>query len=130
MVIVDSDVIIWVLRGDATYQERFAEMVRSEKGKAAVTPVQYAEIMAGVKEKERAVTEVFLESFICLPIDANVGLRAGEYLHRYAKSHSVHLPDALVAASVSLGNHTLWTANTKHYPMLHAADLYRNAAFR
>jgi len=53
----------------------------------------------------------------CVPIDAEIGRRAGEYLRLYAKSHGVELGDALIAATASIHGLTLWTRNRKHYPM-------------
>jgi predicted nucleic acid-binding protein len=52
-----------------------------------------------------------------VPADGPVGLRAGEYLRRYRKSHAVELGDALIAASAVASGARLWTRNRKHYPM-------------
>ena len=46
-----------------------------------------------------------------------IGRKAGAYLRSYAKSHSVQLGDALIAACASVENLQLWTLNRKHYPM-------------
>jgi hypothetical protein len=54
---------------------------------------------------------------VCVPADAAVGRRAGEYLRRYRKSHSVELGDALIAATAVVSGAMLWTRNRKHYPM-------------
>ncbi len=53
----------------------------------------------------------------CISIDAKIGVRAGEYLRQFAKSHHLELGDALIAATASLHNVSLWTRNRKHYPM-------------
>jgi len=53
--------------------------------------------------------------------DAAIGRRAGEYLHRFAKSHPVEPGDALIAATASLHNLKLWTRNRRHYPMTDVA---------
>jgi predicted nucleic acid-binding protein len=52
----------------------------------------------------------------CVPIDAPIGQRAGDFLRQFAKSHHLKLGDALIAASASV-NLTLWTRNRRHYPM-------------
>jgi hypothetical protein len=43
--------------------------------------------------------------------------RAGDCLHRYRKSHSIELGDALIAFAASLNRATLSTRKRKHYPM-------------
>ncbi|HMD31061.1 MAG TPA: PIN domain-containing protein [Candidatus Acidoferrales bacterium] len=53
----------------------------------------------------------------CIPIDTEIGERAGDYLRECAKSHHVELGDALIAATASLHNLALWTRNRRHYPM-------------
>jgi hypothetical protein len=52
-----------------------------------------------------------------VPIDSQIGVRAGEYLRQFAKSHCVELGDALIAATVSIHKLELWTRNRRHYPM-------------
>jgi predicted nucleic acid-binding protein len=42
----------------------------------------------------------------------------------YAKSHSVTLADAFIAATTKLSRAQLWTMNTKHFPMISAEELY------
>lgn len=81
------------------------------------TAVQWAEIHAGVRPGEEALTEAFLEARGQIVLDAAAGRRAGAYLARYAKSHGLELTHALVAAAASTSGIRLWTLNRKHYPM-------------
>jgi predicted nucleic acid-binding protein len=53
----------------------------------------------------------------CIPIDLEIGEQAGQYLKQYAKSHSVELADALIAATAAVHKADLWTRNRRHYPM-------------
>ena len=127
MVIVDTDVLIWVLREHADYRKRLIALAQREQTGIGVTPVQYAEIFAGAKEKERASIETLFDLLKPLPLDAQTGRIAGDLLHRYGKSHGLHPGDALTAAVAMHGGHRLWTLNRKHYPMLEDAWLYRAA---
>ena len=54
---------------------------------------------------------------VCVPVDAEIGRKAGEYLRLYRRSHGVELGDALIAATASAHGLKLWTRNRKHYPM-------------
>lgn len=81
------------------------------------TPVSIAEIFAGVRKSENARVETLFLVLETLPISEAIGKEAGRYLHKYSKSHSLELGDALVAASASVAGLALWTLNKKHYPI-------------
>lgn len=125
MVVVDSDVIIWILRGDRQIADRFKSAVVENTGKVFVTPVQLAEVFAGILPKEKAVVDDFFESLEVLAIDERSGKLAGEFLNKFGKSHNVTLVDAFIAAVSRVNGCELWTRNRKHYPMFKEADFYQ-----
>ena len=59
----------------------------------------------------------FFDNLYFLPIDDEAGIKAGEYLSNYSKSHNVKIADALIAASAFINKAKLYTQNKKHYPM-------------
>jgi predicted nucleic acid-binding protein len=79
--------------------------------------VSFAEIWAGLRPGEEAVTEAFFHARGDVVLDAVVGRRAGAYLSRYARSHALEIADALVAAAATTAGLRLWTLNRRHYPM-------------
>jgi predicted nucleic acid-binding protein len=79
--------------------------------------VVVAEVFAGLRAGEEAATESFFGARGDVVIDGTTGRRAGSYLARYARSHGVHVADALVAAAAATAGLRLWTLNRKHYPM-------------
>jgi hypothetical protein len=81
------------------------------------SPISAAELWAGARPAEHETLSRLFGSLMCVPADAEIGRRAGDYLRRYRKSHGVELGDALIAASAVAGNAMLWTRNRKHYPM-------------
>src|SRR5947207_208542 len=116
-VLVDSDILIEVSRGrDAGLVSRWTELSRSDVA-ILYSPVTAAELWAGVRPTEQdALNDLFL-ALTCVPIDAETGRQAGDYLRRYRKSHAVELGDSLIAAGAVLNGALLWTRNRKHYPM-------------
>lgn len=122
MVIFDSDVLIWILRGNERIKKRFNELVEFAGGHIYVTPIQVAEIMAGVRQSEKTDTEIFMKSLHCVEIDFSAGELAGQFMNKYGKSHNVTISDSLTAASVYLHKFKIWTLNRKHYPMLGKQD--------
>jgi predicted nucleic acid-binding protein len=116
-VLIDSDILIEVSRGRNTdLLSRWLELGASD-ALIVFSPVSVAELWAGARPAEHAVLEALFEALVCVPVDAAVGRRAGEYLRRYRKSHSVELGDALTASSAVASGARLWTRNRKHYPM-------------
>jgi predicted nucleic acid-binding protein len=79
--------------------------------------VAWAEVHAGVRPGEEALTQSFLEQRAEVVIDADTGWRASQYLVRYAKSHGLELADALVTAAATSSGQSLWTQNHRDYPV-------------
>jgi hypothetical protein len=115
-VLVDSDILIEVARArDQSLLARWDELSRSD---AAVlcSPVTIAELWYGARPHEHKALEDLFASMTTIPIDAEIGRRAGEYLRQYARSHRIELGDALIAATAAIHKVELWTRNRRHYP--------------
>ncbi len=116
-VLIDSDVLSEVSRArDAALLSRWDELSRSSAA-LLCSPVTVAEIWHGARPHEHRTIEALFAALDCIPIDTEIGKRAGDYLRQYAKSHHVELGDALIAATASLHQLELWTRNRRHYPM-------------
>jgi len=115
-VLLDSDVIIWFLRGRVDIKEKLQKFFMQEP--IYTTPVSVAEIYAGLRSNESKMIKEFFNQLNVSTITYDIGCMAGEFLNKYSKSHGVELGDALIAASVLTFNLKLWTLNSKHYPML------------
>jgi predicted nucleic acid-binding protein len=115
-VLLDSDVIIEVLRGNARIG---AIMEDLEQGGVPTycTAVSWAEVYAGLRAGETPVTDEFFDARGEVVLDARAGRQAGAYLARHARSHGVGIADALVAAAAATAGLRLWTLNRRHYPM-------------
>ena len=98
-VLVDSDILIDVSRGrDTTVVSKWIELSESDSV-ILFSPVTAAELWAGARPAEHPALEALFDALVCVPTDAAAGLRAGEYMSRYGKSHTVELGNALIAAS-------------------------------
>jgi predicted nucleic acid-binding protein len=115
-ILLDSDVIIQWLRGRDPCTREMIALIESHAD-LCWTPVSIAEILAGSRKSEEGqIAELFLV-LEALPLTVEIGQKAGAYLRTYAKSHSVELGDALIAATAWSSDRRLWTLNRKHYPM-------------
>ncbi|HKV23388.1 MAG TPA: type II toxin-antitoxin system VapC family toxin [Candidatus Acidoferrum sp.] len=116
-ILIDSDILIEVTRGrDREILERWTAISDSEVVPWC-SPVTVAELWHGAREHERGALRGLFGTFVCIPIDLEIGERAGEYLQKYGKSHNVELGDALIAATAAVHKAALWTRNRRHYPM-------------
>jgi predicted nucleic acid-binding protein len=116
-VLIDSDILIEVSRArDRAILSRWDELSRSDTA-VLCSPVTVAELWHGVRSQERVTLEALFAAIDCVSIDTQIGMRAGDYLRQYAKSHHVELGDALIAATAAIYKLKLWTRNRRHYPM-------------
>jgi predicted nucleic acid-binding protein len=119
--LVDTDVLIWNLRGNAKAAERL-----DHAGGFVLSAVSYMELIQGVRDKaELAVLRRSLRYWgaSVQPLDQEISARAIFLMETYALSHGLQMADALIAATaISLGA-TLVTANDKHYRMIDGLDI-------
>jgi predicted nucleic acid-binding protein len=116
-VLIDSDILIEVSRArDAAILARWEQLSRGDTP-LLCSPVTVAELWHGARPHEYATLNALFAAIHCIPIDARIGIRTGEYLRTFARSHHVELGDALIAATVSVHELALWTRNRRHYPM-------------
>jgi predicted nucleic acid-binding protein len=116
-VLIDSDVLIEVSRG--LDEKLLAEWRRLSDSDAVLlcSPVTITELWHGARSHEHKLLDALFTSLVCVPIEREIGRKAGDYFRQYSKSHHVELGDALIAATAFVSNAELWTRNRKHYPM-------------
>ncbi len=115
-ILFDSDVVIEYLRESPRVVSEVDQLVASS-AILAVTPVTEAEILQGLRSHERMKTEKLLGSMDCLDLNRQVGRLAGQYLRKFARSHGLEVPDALIAAAAVVHRFSLCSFNWRHYPM-------------
>src|SRR5207247_6718703 len=107
-ILLDSDVIIEWLCGHQPFVEQIPKLIETH-AELFWTPVSVAEIFAGVRKGEENTAANLFLLLEPISISTDHGRKAGAYLKSYAKSHSVELGDALIAACASTGGLRLWT---------------------
>jgi predicted nucleic acid-binding protein len=116
-VLVDSDVIIEVLRQrNSEIMRSWVELVDSSEA-VICSPVSVAEVFHGMRNRERDALETVFSAMICVPVEQDIGRRAADYLRLFHPSHGIELGDALIAATANRHGLALWTRNRKHFPM-------------
>jgi predicted nucleic acid-binding protein len=114
---VDSDVLIWHLRGERKAL-RFLQRLRdSEENELWTGAMQRAEVVFFMKPEEETATLLFLSQFKTASIDQRIVDAAATLYRRWQPSHGLDINDALLAATILQTGGQIFCLNTKHYPM-------------
>lgn len=119
--IIDTDVLIWYLRGNETSKKTVEENIPF-----SISVVTYMELVQGMINKtEMKKFQKQLRSWNVniIQIDKEISARAMFYVQEYALSHSMMLADGLIAATAVQYGEILLTANDKHYKYLPTIEL-------
>lgn len=114
---LDSDVLIWHLRGERKAL-RFLQRLRdSEENELWTGAMQRAEIVFFMKPEEETATLLFLSQFKTASIDQRIIDAAATLYRRWQPSHGLDINDAILAATIMQTGGQIFCLNTKHYPM-------------
>jgi predicted nucleic acid-binding protein len=111
--LVDTDVLIWHLRGHARATRRLDAL-----GALMLSSVSYLEVLQGMRNKaELLAVKKMLErrSATLLPITEVITLRATGLMESLTLSHGLQLGDALIAATAIEHRLAVLTANVRHF---------------
>jgi len=114
--LLDSDVIIWHLRGRKEVTEMLRDLQRF--GVPACSALTVIEVQLGVKKGEEEKTDRFLRSLMVFDVNREIANQAALLIRGYkAKGIKIEVPDAVIAGTCILNDLVLVTYNTKHYPI-------------
>jgi predicted nucleic acid-binding protein len=119
--IFDTDVLIWVFRGNP----RSAALVE-ETEERFLSVVSYMELLQGAQDKAevRAIKAFLADAgFQMTPLSENIGHRASIYMEEFGLKAGMKLGDALLAATAVENHLTLCTTNRRHYRPISELEL-------
>lgn len=112
--LIDTDIVIDFLRGE----EQAVSHFKAESEGICFSAITVAEIYSGIKdETEETEVERLFSIFPVIPTTIEIARAAGKFVQQYRPSHSVEIPDAIIAATCLVTGSELSTLNVKHYPM-------------
>ena len=112
-ILVDTDVLIWHLRGYPQATKRLNQLPA-----LILSSVSYFELLQGMRNKVelQALKKMLaLRSAQLLPVTPTITERAGALLEALTLSHGLGMGDALIAATALEHGHSVLTANLKHF---------------
>lgn len=114
-VLIDTDVTIDFLRGEAYAQPLLAGLWRD--GRAVLSVLSVYELSAGMKENEKVQTHNFIDACTVEQVSQDIALKAGELYRKYrGKGVTLTSLDCLIAATALVKGYKVATRNVRHYP--------------
>jgi len=116
MMIFDTDMFIWVQRGNTK-----AALIMENTIERYLSIQTYMELFQCAKNKKQHTTiKNFLTDFCfkVLPLTENIGHRASIYVEEYTLAAGIRSGDAIIAATAVENNMMLSSGNTKHFRII------------
>ena len=115
--LVDSDVLIWVLRNRQDTISVLNQLVEETGEPVACSAVSVLEIWAGTRPAEFSKTGLFLDALEAVPVDRTIARSAADLLRKHKRHNSPRdWVDAVIAATALHHGIPLLTYNRKDYP--------------
>ena len=114
--IVDTDVLIWYMRGD----KNAFKVIENLNG-FYTSVVTYIELVKGLRNKSELIElrKAFrLWNTKILYINEEISSKAMFYIERHYLSHSLQLTDALIASTAITNGLSLLTGDDKYYKVI------------
>ncbi|MFA5454369.1 MAG: type II toxin-antitoxin system VapC family toxin [Sulfurimonas sp.] len=116
--LIDTCIIIDYLRDSSK--------VDLSKKEILINPIVELEILQGVRNKKEQKDALrFMEQFQHIEYTSECFDLAKILLLRYSLSHSLKIPDALIAASCLIYDLELWTYNLKDFAYIEEMKIYQ-----
>jgi tRNA(fMet)-specific endonuclease VapC len=121
MILFDTNILIEIYKDNAKIIEA-AKQIGQEN--IAVSDVTCAELLYGARnKKELQAIRKDLNKLTVLPIQSSISSLAVELVEKFALSHKLSLPDALIASTAITYNVKLYTLNIKDFRFLKDVNL-------
>jgi tRNA(fMet)-specific endonuclease VapC len=113
MILCDTNIFIEIYRDNL-------QIIKTAKSigqhSIAISDVTCAELLYGARnKKELQAIKKDINKLVVLPIDAEISSMAVQFIEKYALSHRLTLPDALIAATAISYKVELYTLNLKDF---------------
>jgi predicted nucleic acid-binding protein len=114
---VDSDILIWHLRGERKAFNLLKRLRDREKVELWTGAMQRAEVVFFMRPAEEEATLLFLSQFQTAPVDQWIIDKAGDLYRRWNPRNGTDINDAILAATAMKAGGKIYTLKTKHYVM-------------
>ncbi|MDR6563547.1 MULTISPECIES: type II toxin-antitoxin system VapC family toxin [unclassified Arcicella] len=121
MILCDTNIFIEIYRDNVDIIQNVKAIGQHN---IAVSDVTCAELLYGARnKKELQIIRKDLNKLIILPIDIDISAMSVQLIEKYALSHKLSLPDALIASTAIIHDIELYTLNLKDFKFLDKVKL-------
>ncbi len=121
--LVDSDVLIWHLRGLPRATQRLDRLPR-----LTISAITYLELLQGMRNRAELLAvqrSLAMRNTERLPVTPMITERAIDLMERLSLSHGLGMGDALIAATALEQGLPLITGNIKHFSPIEGLTIDR-----
>jgi len=120
MIVLDTNVLIEILKGN----EKTIKKVESFTDTLCISSISVMELYYGALNKtELNKLEKFVSLFNIIHLNENISKSSTKLIKHYAKSHSLDIPDGLIASTVLENDAVLLTYNLKDFKYIEGINL-------
>lgn len=122
MILIDTNILIEIYRNNLSIIETVKKIGQDN---IAISDITSAELFYGARNKNELQTIAKdLTKLQNISIDNQISEDAVELVQKYALSHKLSVPDALIAATALYHNLKLYTLNVKDFIFIKGIQLY------
>lgn len=122
MILLDTNILIEILKGD----EQTITKVQSFTQDICISSISAMELYYGALNKaELNKLEKFVSLFNVIHLNENISKRSIKLIKIYAKSHTLDIPDSLIAATSLENKYQLFTYNLKDFKYIEGIKLLK-----
>jgi len=120
MILLDTNVLIEILKDNRVTIEK----VESFHGRLAISSITVMELFYGALNKaEMKKLEAFVSLFEIIDINEAISTQSTLLVKRYAKSHNLDIPDAIIGSTALVLKSPLFTYNLKDFRFIDGLEL-------
>lgn len=122
MVLLDTNILIEYYKGNRTIKQKLDDIDLNSLGVSAISSM---ELFYGARNKtELNRLKESLESLSLFHVTVAISTKALLLVEVYAKSHTLQIPDALIAATAIENNVQLFTLNVRDFQFIPEIELF------
>ncbi len=120
MILLDTNILIDILKGN----QKTIEKVQNFDTTLSISSISVMELYYGaINKAELNKLEKFVSLFNVIHLSENISTYATKLVKTYAKSHSLDIPDSLIASTSLVNNYKLFTYNLKDFKYINHIEL-------
>jgi predicted nucleic acid-binding protein len=125
MILVDTNVIIESLRGE---EETVRLLEKIGLKNIAISTITEMELYIGARDKkELNFVKKRLKKIEIIDFDKKISKKSVELVFKFSKSHTLDIPDSIIAATSLINGLPLMTYNKKDFKFIPDLKLYESA---